>query len=254
MFMIPTANGFSIAEFHQSELADFPVWVLHQCGLKVPPFSGHGVGFERLRTLEIDADSWNQWFQMLILCQHTGFRLQRDGVTSLVNQWRNSLNTVPFSYDGITAVEPCLEENSPSVLDRYYELILELSEKQALGSLDVETVDNPVDLWQGSEDVRAELLSLWTRYSSRPYYRVHHAADLHRRLVRDSHLCEKINGALKELLREEARFLMVNFINYPHDISAVAGPSIIIGLSVDEPFSADAFIDLLTQAVATIVS
>jgi hypothetical protein len=254
MFMIPTGNGFSIAEFHQSELVDFPVWLLHQCGIKIPPFSGHGVGFERLRTLEIDAASWNKWFQMLILCQHTGFRLQRDGVTALVDQWKNALNTVPFSYDGMAIFEASLEDESPSVLDRYYELIVELSEEQSLGSLDLQPVDNPVALWQGAESARAELLMLWKRYSSRPGYRVHHAADLNRRLVRDSHLCEKINGTLKEMLGEKDRFLMVNFINYPHDIFTIAGPCIIIGLNVDKPFSADVFMDLLTQSVAAITN
>jgi hypothetical protein len=257
MFMIPTATGFSIAEFSQSPFIDFSVWVLNQCGLRVPPFSTHGEGFERLRSLDIDAVAWQSWFQNLVVSQHTGFRIQQNGADFFVERWRNGITAVPFVYDGYSCFETSLDaeqEPGPRLLARYYDLINQLSGRWPLGSLDLLEVNHPVDLWEGTEAVRSELLNLWTRYCSTPSHRVHHAADLNRRLTKDGVLCEKINELLKDLLVKEDRFLMASFVNYPGPVFVIAGPSIIIGLDGDKPFSPDVFMDLLIQAVAVITS
>lgn len=254
MFMIPTAQGVSIAEFHQSELIDFPVWTLRQFGLKLNPFEAHGNGIDRLQSLEFNSVLWRDWFEKLVVFEHTESRLRCDGAASLIATRRTAFNSVPFIYDGMTAFEASIEQESAAVLERYYDLVSQLSSHLPIGSLPSESIDSPVALWQGSESVRSELVMLWKRYKARPYYRVHHASDLHRQLVRDSSLCEKVNETMKMLLEAQDQFVMVNFVNYPKNISTIVGSSIVIGMDVDKPFSVDDFMELLIESVSAIAS
>ena len=255
MFMIPTAEQVSIVEFSQSEKVDFAVRVLMWFGLHVPPFDAHDAGIERLRALDANVDAWQTWFEKLVISEHVGIRVQREGTQSMVDQWRKRLNTVPFIFDGYSEIEASLEVETESILDRYYQSISELYDQPLALTYDVPSVvDNPVDLWEGSEVVRAELMKLWQRYRARPYYRVHHAADLNRRLVRDSMLCERINGLLRDLLDSDGQLLMCHLVNYPSDVFAIVGPSIVIGLSAESAFSTDTFVKLLSEAAIALSS
>lgn len=257
MLMVPTSNNeaFSAVEFCQGEFVDFPVWVLKQCGLKIAPFNSHGLGFERLRALGIDSAAWELWFRKILISQHMGFQIQHYGIAPLVTRRRNETNADPFVYDGCTAVEASLETESPGMLEKYYETIGALSELSPSIELSLlSSVNDPVSLWPGNSHASDELAALWNRYRARPYYRVHHASDLRRLLVRDSVLCEEINAVVKTQLGPKNRFLMIHFVNYPKPIFTVRASSIVIGLDADKPFSIDEFKSVLRSSIAGFVS
>lgn len=256
MFVMPAAQkSWSIAEFSQSELVDFAVWILTQTGLKVAPFDQHDAGFEHLRGLGrglvIDPASWEEWFRDLVAFEHTASRLERQGVSSVIAQRNERLNYVPFVYDGLSAFESSLEQQGESIFTEYYDTISRLSslpQSTYLPTSD-ESDLSPVSFWRGSETVRAKLLELWAQYKARPYYRVHHAADFRRFIVRSDRHSEEINDRLRSLLVGKEKFLMFNFVNYPTALFTVVDETIVIGMDKDVPFSIEVLKEQMYAAV-----
>ena len=254
MFVIHVADRLSIAEFSQSELVDFPVWVLLQRGLKVDPFTTHDDGFEYLQSLDITAESWSTWFYDCVAFAHTASRLKREGKSALIVERVNQLNYVPFVHNGLAVYESSIERMPHEILGPYYDAIARMTpDLDASKSSDRLDIASPVDLWQGSEQTKNTLLEQWSKYIARPYYRVHHAADLHRLLTRRSSVSKALTAKFQAVLEDQARFLMFNFVNYPSDVFTVIGSSIVIGLNVDRPFSIEVVEKLLTASAAAFV-
>ncbi|NJM98992.1 MAG: DUF4178 domain-containing protein [Phormidesmis sp. RL_2_1] len=241
MFIIPDANGgTTLAEFHQDEFIDFPVWVLSQCGISAPPFTTHVIWPDRPQLNGLDQASWENWFRRVICFRHTCSRIQREGSSYAVEQ-KNRLSSVPLLYNGHTGFDLSDPEYAESVLDWYQKLAVRLLKPADIPLVDTvpSVIDSPVELWQGDESVKKELGHLWLCYQTSPYCRVHHASDLHRLLVRDDAASERVNAALRGAIGRKNTVLMFNFVNYPDSVAAVFGPSIVIGLSRDQPFSLD---------------
>ena len=257
MFVVPAArDSWSIAEFSQSEYVDFAVWVLTQTGMKVAPFDQHDEGFEHLRAIGIDGDSWEAWFRELVYFEHTASRLQREGITELIRERQEHLNYVPFIYNGLSVFESSLEQQGEGIFTRYYDTISRLSPfpQPAPRTAERESSSSPVMHWRGSASARVVLTDLWTQYRSRPYYRVHHVSDFQRLVARGDRVIEEINSRLYSLLEGQERFLMFHFVNYPTALYRVVGNSIVIGMDKDSPFSIDVMKAQMFAAVKCLLS
>jgi hypothetical protein len=255
MFIIPDSNGgTTLAEFHQDEFIDFPVWVLSQCGVSTPPFTTHVIWPERAQSTALDQASWQRWFCRVICFRHTCSRIQREGGSYILEQ-RKRLSSTPLLYNGHTGFDMSNSDYAEKVLDWYRKLAVQLLSPAELTLVDTvpSVVDSPADLWQGDERVKEELNNLWLCYKTSPYCQVHHASDLHRLLVRNDAASESINTTLRKAIGKKNTFLMFNFVNYPDSVAAVFGSSIVIGLSQDKPFLIDVVEEQIRMATQAFV-
>lgn len=245
MLVISYAVGKgAIAEFYQSAYIDFAVWVLRHDGLDVAPFDLHERGFGNLRIAGMTKDSWLEWFRRLVATQHTGFRLRRDGVLPFLKRRRMELSYVPIIMDGTLETATAPNPDAEPILEKLYDCILRLSpipggaandRLEDFCSLDLLPASSPVDSWQGSESVKAELARSWEQYRTDPAERVYHASDIHRAMARSHRFAAEIDLAIRKALCEEERFLMFNFVNYSEKVILPVGSSVVIGLPKQFP-------------------
>lgn len=247
MLLIPVSDvDVSVAQFHQSSFVDFAVWVLIYDGLRVQPFNSHGEGFNDLQALGLNQRSWSLWFRKLVMLQHPGVRLQYWEKAQLIAHKRGSLAYEPLVYDGMAGFEAIEVKNSGHLLERCYDLIETLSKPSALElSMNANRIqellsnnNSPVSLFEGDAVLIEELEKRWSWYSSKAAYRVHHAFDLERSIVRDTEgIADELNEALKEALSGKETLLSFNFVNYTSQVFALLDSSIVIGLPAMELFS-----------------
>lgn len=266
MLLIPLSKTLgAVAEFHQSAFIDFPIWALLYDGLEIEPFNKHGENIGSLQALGMDKKSWEAWFRKLVLSQHTGLRLQNEGLPSFMKERKDGVNTIPLIIDGMRGAESAQMPDSDILYERYYSLVEKLSSRLIPLSIPSNLDDGervyraltPVDLWDGSQEVRGELERLWTSYRSEAVRRVHHAHDLHRLLVEDNNFALEVSTALKNTLDGQERLLLFNFANYISNVFMIVDSSVVIGLKpvdVDKPFPIETVKELLVDATLALAT
>ena len=250
------SSRISIAEFHQSDLVDFAVWVLIQYGLEIPPFDNHRGGMKKSSSTKPERVNWERWFHRLVLSQHCGLHLQTDEEAYLKQQ-RERLAYWPFVFNGEMGLTLFPSTHSNDFMGNYREVVAKLSDFSSDPSTDIaETaIESPVDLWEGSDAVKAELEELWLYYQVSPNCRVHHESDMCRHIIKNKihPLAQEINDGLQQMLKGTERLLMFNLVNYYDNVFAVVGSSVVIGLDKRSPFSPEALKEQVFAATGALI-
>lgn len=249
MFIIsaPSRERGSFAAFHQNELVNFAVYALAYSDLKFAPFDLHKTTLPFKEKLDV-ADwphyvqglaqtEWEQWIAQIAHSQQVSWLNAQKKAIEDCNTVSPLLWDLPLVMNGHPGYDESLHE-------LYVQGAIAAQPSQQLS--EIETYDNPIDYWQGSPAIRAQLVTLWNRFRVEPHHsRVRFVDDLARSF--DFEFYRAINDVMRDAIGEVEMFLPIFFVQYLEPVFYSSGSSLIIGMP--SKISHDEFLQLLGSAI-----
>jgi hypothetical protein len=162
-----------------SSYPDFCIWVLAIDGLRVPPFTHHPEGNQKLRDAGMSAESWFTWFTRVILLedhrlgwdeqerQRVKLRMEQElpryeDVAAVAEAEFPGLPLQPFETGRLTVQDQAYLDWQKS----HYEQALAAASQFFGDELLPHPSTSPPELWRGEMAVQAILKEMWTFYRS----------------------------------------------------------------------------------------
>ncbi|MFB2771929.1 hypothetical protein ACE1AT_21970 [Pelatocladus sp. BLCC-F211] len=200
-----------------SSQIDFAFWILLQDGLHVPPFDKHTGGNLCLQQHAMDAQSWYNWLQLLLIGHDNRLAWHVEDIDKETQQRVQSFKQI---LDVNQEHNIICNEDWYSEQQQFYSSLLteqEQSYQEALEDyqdINLEIINqNPPQLWQGSPQIQEILAQMWSDYQTVKYSNQFITELLTRPLPWDIYLADHTNS-----------YREIYLVDYPYSIEVFVPP------------------------------